>query len=260
VHRLAVDVVNVAPRDYDSTNNHAEVSVTAAAAFAFSASAVDSTYSGEDVEDVLDASGALAYHRDDTWNGRNQSASLSGAWPTAVTFPLTSLKATATSNGATWPLVDLANLAADWSDGAGTTCASGSDATGYNWVGICAMTFGDAPATQISVSAFAGDVTYHSAGVCQTTSSFYDCMGGYSWNSGSDPQGAAFHAFVGSLGFGLQVADASGATLTAAPSIPLAPYSTSNVVPRACDPQPDGEQHCTSHSYVENGLSGSAQQ
>jgi hypothetical protein len=258
-HRVAVDVVNVAPRDYDATNNHAEISVAAAAQFMFSGGVVDSVYSGEDIEDVLDASGAIAYHRDDIFDGRNQSISLSGTWPTAISFPLASVKATATSNGATWSLIDLTGLAADPSDGSGMSCASGNDATGYNWVGVCSTSAATGSATQISVSAFAGDVTYHSTGVCQTTSSFYDCAGGYTWNNGSDPQAVTSHPIAGSLSFGLALTDGAAASLAASGTIALAPYAKSDVVPRTCDPQADGEQHCTSHSYVETGVSGSAQ-
>jgi hypothetical protein len=261
VHKVAVDVLDVAPSDYDATNNHAEISVAAVAQFQFSGSAVDSLYSIEDIEDVLDATGAIAYHRDDTSNGKNQSVSVSGTWPTAVTFPLASLTATASSNGATWSLVSLTGVTADPPDGSGMTCASGSDATGYNWVGICTTSAPAAPATQISVSAFVGDVTYHSTGVCQTTSSFFDCANGYSWNSGSSPQaGPANHAIAGSLNVALAVTDTAGISLVASPTIPVAPYTTSNIVPRTCQSLPTGEQDCTSHSYVETGVSGSTQQ
>jgi hypothetical protein len=259
-HRVAVDVLNVAPRDYDTANNHVETSVMAAPQFTFSGSVVDATYSIDDVEDVLDASGAIEYHRDDTSNGHNQSVSVSGTWPSAVTFPLASVSATASSNGASWSLVKLSAVAAAPDDGSGMTCASGSDASGYNWIGVCTMNAAGGPATQISVSAFAGDVTYHSSGVCQTTSSFYDCMGGYTWNSGSDPQGTAFHSIAGSLSLGLVISDGAGASLVATPTIPVAPYTASNVVPQSCDVQPNGEQHCTSHTYVETGIRGSAAQ
>jgi len=259
-HLLAVDVMNVVPRDYDPSNNHAEISINAIPQFVFSGGVVDSSFSSDDVEDVLDPSGALAYHQEDTSSGRNQSASVSGTWPTAVTFPLASVKATATSNGATWSLVELGALAAGPADGSGMTCASGSDTTGYNWLGICTMNPASGPATQISVSAFAGDVTYHSSGVCQTTTSFYDCSSGYSWNASSDPQAVDYHTILGSLAFGLAITDGVGASLAASPTIAVAPYMTSSIVPRACDLQPNGEQHCTSHSYVETGVSGSAQQ
>jgi hypothetical protein len=257
-HRLAVDVTNVAPGDYDPSNNHAEASINAVAQFAFTGGVVDSSYSNEDIEDVLDASGAIAYHRDDSFEGRNQSASVSGTWPTALTFPLASVKATATSNGATWSLVELGALAAGPSDGSGMTCASGSDTAGYDWVGVCAMNAASGPATEISVSAFAGDVTYHSSGVCQTTTSFYNCSSGYTWNADSDPQAVDYHTIMGSLTFGLAITDGAGVSLAASPTIAVAPYTTSIVVPRTCDPQPNGEQHCTSHSYVESGFTGSA--
>jgi hypothetical protein len=259
VHRLAVDVVNVAPRDYDLSNNHAEVSVQATTQFAFSASAADSTYRVDDVEDVLDPSGALAYHRDDWYGGRTQSVSVSGTWPTAVTFPLASVKATASAQGATWSLVDLGMTAASPPDESGVTCASGSDPTGYNWVGVCTLMTDAGPATQMSVSAFAGDVTYHSTGVCQTTTSYYDCAGGYSWNSGSDPQGATYHDFGGDLGVDLKIVDAAGGALSGAAKVTLAPYASSEDAPRSCEIQTNGEQHCVSHSYQEQGVAGSAQ-
>ncbi|MDB4979622.1 MAG: hypothetical protein JWM82_374 [Myxococcales bacterium] len=260
-HKVAVDVLNVAPSDYDATNNHAEISVAAIPQFQFSGSVVDSVYAVEDIEDVLDASGAIAYHRDDTSNGHNQSVSVSGTWPTAVTFPLASLTANASSNGATWSLVALTGVAADAPDGSGMTCASGSDITGYNWVGICTTSDPAAPATQMSLSAFAGDVTYHSVGVCQTTSSFFDCANGYSWNSGSSPQAVtASHSIVGSLALALAVTDSAGVSLVASPTIAVAPYTTSSIVPRACQTLATGEQDCTSHSSVETGVSGSAQQ
>jgi hypothetical protein len=259
-HRLAVDVMNVAPGDYDLSNNHAETSINAVAQFAFTGGVVDSSFSNDDIEDVLDASGAIAYHSDNSFEGRNQSASVSGTWPTAITFPLASVTATATSNGATWSLVELSALAAGPADGSGMTCASGSDTAGYDWVGVCTLDAAGGPATQISVSAFAGDVTYHSSGVCQTTTSFYNCSSGYTWNEGSDPQLVDYHAIVGSLAFGLAITDGVGASLSASPTIPVAPYTTSNIVPRTCDLQPNGEQHCTSHSYIETGVIGSAQQ
>lgn len=259
-HQVAVDVMNVAPRDYDPTNNHADATVQATAQFVFSGSVIDAVYAGEDIEDVVDASGSISYHRDDTYSGRDQSVSVSGTWPRAVTFPLASLKGTASSSGTTWPLIDVSNVAADPQDGTGITCGSGIDMTSFNWAGVCTLSTDSGPATQISVSAFAGDVTYHSVGVCQTTSSFYDCASGYTWNSGSDPQPVSYHPIAGQLTVGLALVDAGGLSLSAAPSIPVAQDSTSSVVPRACDPQPDGSQHCTSHSYTESGIAGSAQQ
>jgi hypothetical protein len=259
-HRLAVDVLNVAPRDYDSNNNHAEITIQAIPQFNFSGSVIDTVYSGEDIEDVIDPSGALAYHRDDTYTGRNQSASLSGTWPKAVTFPLVSLKATAASGGGSWSLIDVSGLPAAPADGSGMTCGSGSDTTGYNWVSVCAFPDVAGPATQVSISSFAGEVTYHSVGVCQTTSSFYDCAGGYTWNSDSDSQAVAYQSIARQLAFGLSIVDSADLALSAAPVVPVAPYATSDDVPRACDPQPDGSQHCTSHSYAETGLAGAAQQ
>ena len=113
----------------------------------------------------------------------------------------------------------------------------------------------------VAVSAFAGDVTYHSTGVCQTTSSYFDCANGYTWNSGSSPQAVtASHSLMGSLNLALAVTDSAGVSLVASPTIPVVPYTTSNVVPRTCDTLATGEQDCTSHSYVETGVSGSAQQ
>jgi hypothetical protein len=257
-HRVAVDVANVAPRDYDMTNNHAEIDVSAAAQFAFSGSVSDFAYTGQDVEDVVDASGAILYHREDGWAGTNQSLSVSGTWPSAAVFPLKSVSVTATSGLSTWPLISLAGVDADPSDGSGASCASRNDDTGYNWVGVCAMNLDGAPTTQISVSAFAGEVTYHSLGVCQTTSSYYDCAGGYTWNSGSDQLPGVRRALTGEVTFGLKVTDASGTSLNASPVIPLAPYASNDDSPRTCEDQPEGVQHCFSHKYGETGLSGVA--
>jgi hypothetical protein len=256
-HVVAVDVANVVPRDYDGNNNHVEAVVTAAAGFTYSGGVTDGNYSSEDVEDVLDAAGAVLYHRLDSFGGANQSLSLSGTWPTALTFPITSLTASASSGGASWPLFNVGAVLADPSDGSGTTCASVNDNSGYNWVGLCTTTVAGAASTQISISSFAGDVTYHSVGVCQTTSAFYDCAGGYTWNSGSSEQSGTRHPLVGSLAFALRATDAAGTTFEAAPSIPVAPYTSSSGAPRSCEAQSDGTLHCTSHSYVESGVSGS---
>jgi hypothetical protein len=259
-HRVAVEVTNVAPRDYSLANNRAEIDVNAAPAFTFSGSVVDSTYNGEDVEDVVDASGAIMYHRDDTWRGANQSASVTGSWPSAIAFPLAAVSASAASGGATWPLITLSGVEADPSDGTGATCASRSDDSGYNWLGICTTNDGASPATQISVSAFAGEVTYHSLGVCQTTSAFYDCAGGYTWNSGSDARPTNRHAIVDQVTFALNVTDATGKVLQASPTMPVEPFTSADETQRTCDPQPDGTWHCFSHAYRETGVSGSGGQ
>jgi hypothetical protein len=257
VHRLAVDVLGVAPRDYNPANNHAEATINAAANFTFSGSVYDASYSGEDVEDVVDSIGAILYHRTDSWRGVNQSMAVTGTWPSAVTFPLAAVSALATSGGATWPLISLTSVQADSADDSGTTCASRNDDAGYNWIGICSRG-GDSPATQISVSTFAGEVTYHSEGVCQTTSAFYDCMGGYTWNSGSDVQPTTRHPLSGGVTFSLGIADGGGAALQAAPVIPVASFATTDASTRTCEPQPDGTQHCFSHKYGEAGVSGSS--
>jgi hypothetical protein len=256
-HRVAVDVNNVVPRDYDASNNHSEIVVTAAQQFAYSGSVYDSTYAGEDVEDVVDQSSAILYHRDDTWTGVDQSVSLTGTWPSAISFPLASISVSASSQGATWPLFSLGALAADPADGSGSTCASANDASGYTWVGVCTTTVGGVAATQLSVSTFAGDVTYHSEGVCKTTTSFYDCAGGYTWNSGSDSPAGTRHPLADSVSLSLAVDDSAGVQLRATPVIAVAPFTSSTNVPRTCDPQPDGTSHCYSHSYAESGVSGS---
>jgi hypothetical protein len=258
-HRVAVDVVNASPRDYYAGNNHLEVSVIAAAQFTFSGSVYDATYSGEDVEDVLDANGAVLYHRVDTWRGVNQSATVTGSWPTAVAYPLTSVSATATSGGTTWSLVSLAGVEADPTDESGVVCASRNDQTGYNWVGVCSTVGSATPATQISVSTFAGEVTYHSQGVCQTTSAFYDCAGGYTWNSGSDAPPAAQHRLVDSVTYTLGVTGSSGALLQASPAVPVASFAETNAASQTCDQPTDGVQHCYSHKYEESGVMGSVQ-
>jgi hypothetical protein len=97
-------------------------------------------------------------------------------------------------------------------------------------------------------------------GVCQTTTAFYDCAGGYTWNSGSDPGTVTFNPIAGSLTFGLTVVDAAGLTLAASPVVPMAPYTISSGDPRTCVADGAGEQDCTSDSYSEMGLAGSASQ
>ncbi|MFL5307963.1 MAG: hypothetical protein ACJ8F1_22290 [Polyangia bacterium] len=259
-HQLHVAVANVVPGDYDMRNNGADATVTTAPQFLFSASAYDATFSGSNTTQVLDTSGNVVYQENDTFSGALQSASLNGSWGTAVTFPLASVSTTATSGGDTWSMINLANLPAGSSNPTSGTCGAGVDTTGFNWITICTGNVNGAPATSVTLSEFAGDVTYHSDGVCQQTAAMPDCTNGYTWNNGSSTVYAPRHPFSGSLTMNLNVTDAAGTNLQAFPVLPLTPYTVQNSVPQSCAAQPDQTQDCSASSYLETGVKASVNQ
>ena len=165
----------------------------------------------------------------------------------------------ATSGGTTWSMIGLANLAAGSSDPTSGTCGAGSDTTGYNWITVCTLTVNGAPATTVNLSEFAGDVTYHSDGVCQQTAS-QDCASGFTWNTDTSSVYAPRHPFTGSLTLNLNVSDAAGTNLQAFPVLPMTPYTSQYNIPLSCNPQPDGTQDCSSNSYLETGVTASVAQ
>ncbi len=253
-HRLHVDVGNVRPGDYDMRNNGADAMVSLGAGFAFTASAYDATYSGADVTQVLDANGNVLYVENATFSGSVQSASLNGSWGMPVTFPLRGVSVMANSGGDTWSLVDLSNLPAGSTDPSNGTCAAGSDTSGFNWITVCTANVNGAPATSVAMSEFAGEVTYHSDGVCQQTTALADCAGGFSWNNGGNQMYAPRHPFNGSLNITLNVTDSAGANLQAFPSMPMTAFVSQYDSPQSCDPLPDGTQNCSKHTYLETGV------
>jgi hypothetical protein len=260
-HALHVDVTNVRPGDYDLSNNGADAMVSVAPQFLFSASVYDATYTGMDVTQVLDNAGDVLYADTDTFSGSTQSVSINGSWGIPLTFPLATVSARATSGGATWSLLDLSNLAAASSDPTQGTCGAGSDTAGFNWITVCTMGGNGAGSTSVNLSEFAGDVTYHSEGVCRQTTSFLDCVDGFSWNSGNGSVWAARHPLGDSLTVNLDLSDAAGTTLQSFPVVPLAPYTSQFDVPQTCDPQPDETtQNCFTHQYLEVGVKGSVTQ
>lgn len=259
-HVLHVDVANVRPGDYDMSNNGGDATVVVAPQFMFSATAYDATYAGSDLTQVLDTAGNVLYAENNTFSGSIQSASINGSWGIPLVFPLATASARATSGGMTWSLVDLSNLTAASSDPTQGTCAAGSDATGFNWITVCTTGGNGVGSTNVNVSEFAGDITYHSVGVCQQTTSFLDCASGFTWNNGSTSAFATRNPFTGSLTVNLNLSDAMGTTLQAFPVVPLAPYTSQYDVPQTCEAQPDQTQDCFTHQYVEVGVKGSVTQ
>jgi hypothetical protein len=254
-HAIRVDVGNVMPGDYDMSNNGGDATVEIAPAIVFSGDAFDATYAGASSNELIDSAGNVLYRDSSTWSGAIQSISVTASWPVPVAFPLAAVSGTAASAGSTWSLVDISNVDADFSDDSQGTCAARSDATGFNWITVCTTGAGSG-ATNINVSTFAGDVTYHSEGACQQTTSFLECEAGFSWNNGNSSQSATRHSFAGTVTVGLSVSDASGTTLQASPVLPLAAYTSQQDVPRTCDTQPDQTQHCFRRQYLESGVRG----
>jgi hypothetical protein len=255
-HALRVDVGNVTPGDYDMSNNSGNAMVEVASEVAFSGDAYDATYAGTSANEVLDSAGNVLYRNDSSWSGVIQSISVTANWPVPVAFPLAAVSGTATSAGATWPLVGVGNVAADSSDATQGTCAARSDTTGFNWITVCTTGSDGSGATTVNVSSFAGDVTYHSEGACQQTTSFQDCESGFTWNNSNNSQFATRHTFAGSVTISLSLSDAAGTTLQAAPVIPLAAYTSQNDVPPTCEMQEDKTKHCFRHQYLETGVRG----
>lgn len=256
-HQLHVNVANVRPGDYDTSNNGADATVTMAIPFTFTASAYDATYSGSDATQIVDTSGNVLFNENDTFSGSTQSISLNGAWASTMAFPLGTVSARATSGATSWSIMDLPHLAAGSTDPTQGTCGSASDATGYNWITVCTTAAGAAPATSINISEFAGDVTYHSDGVCAQTTAFSDCVAGYTWNTETSSVSAARQPLSGSLTVALSVSDANGVSLQAFPVVQLASYTAQNSLPQTCQPQPDGTQYCFTQQYAETGVKGS---
>lgn len=259
-HQLHVDVANVRPGDYDVSNNGADGTVTMAAPFSFTASAYDATYTGSDATQIVDTSGSVLFSENDTFGGSTQAISLNGAWATPLAFPLGAVSARATSGGNSWSILDLPSLAAGSTDPTQGTCGSASDATGYNWITVCTIAAGATPATSVNISEFAGDVTYHSDGVCQQTTAFADCSSGYTWNTDTSSVYAVRRPLSDSLTINMTVSDAKGVSLQAFPIVPLTAYTAQNSQPQTCQPQPDGTQYCFAQQYVETGVRGSVSQ
>jgi hypothetical protein len=180
---------------------------------------------------------------------------IAGLWHQAVGFPLAVISIDGTSAGTTWSIFASDNVAGTL-QGDGSTCAAGADATGWNWASLCSSSAGDA-VTQLTVSEFAGDVTYHSDVTCRQTSSFYDCTDGYTWNvSGGYTAGTA-HALEGFFSAHITVSDAAGVSLAASPIIPVQAYSVVQDQPLTCTLGSDGARDCTAQHYSENGTQGS---
>lgn len=259
-HAVHADVVNVAPGDYDTGNNGADATVSVMPQFTSSLIARDATYAGRDTDEVVDSTGTVLYQDESTWSGSTQSASLSASWSEMVAFPLATVLVSATSGGSTWPLIQLSGVAADSSDPVQGTCAAGGDTTGFNWLTVCtAGTGGGAGATTVDVSEFAGDVTYHSDGVCKQTTSFADCSAGFTWNDGGGSVWATRHPFGDTVSITLDLSDAAGLTLQGSSVASLSAYTSQESVPQTCEIEPDQTQHCYTHLYSEAGVSGSGQ-
>jgi hypothetical protein len=255
-HAIRIDVGNVMPGDYDMSNNGVDAVVEVAPQIAFSGDAFDSTYAGTSANEVIDSAGNVLYRESSSWSGAIQSISVSASWPVPVTFPLAVVSGTATSAGATWPLVNVGDVGADSSDDIQGTCAARSDTTGFNWITVCTTGADGSGATNINVSMFAGDVTYHSEGACRQTTSFLECETGFTWNNGNTSQSGARRSFAGSVTVSLSLADAAGTSLQASPVIPLAAYTSRHDVPPTCELQADDTRHCFRHQYLETGVRG----
>jgi hypothetical protein len=254
-HKLHVDVVNVRPADYDMSNNGADATINVVQDFAFSGAVSDGTYTTSYREQVLDASSNVLYEQNSSASGSSHSVTITGAWGQVMTFPLAALSVTETSAGATWTVVNLNNLAGQ-ATSAGATCAAGSDATGSSWVTLCSSSGGGSPTSQITVSEFAGDVTYHSDMACRQTSSFYDCADGYTWNSDGTGNSGVRHPLDGTMTAQLSVTDAAGQTVQGSPVIALQPYATAQDQALTCTPATDGTRDCTEQHYSEQGMRG----
>lgn len=252
-HALHVDLANVRPADYDMTNNGADAVINIAADFSFSGSATDSVYSSSYREQVLDASGSVLFEQNSTSSGSNDAIMVSGIWHQAVAFPL-SASFNASSAGATWSLFAADGFAGSPQDD-GSTCASGPDASGANWVTVCSST-ASGPVTQVSLSSFAGDVTYHSDMTCRQTSSFYDCASGYTFNSDGGSTNGVRHVLDGALTAQMNMTDAAGAALAATAVIPVQPYTVAQDQAMTCSDGPDGSRDCIEQHYSESGTKG----
>jgi hypothetical protein len=258
VHALHVDVANVRPADYDMRNNGADASITVGSSFSFSGSAIDGSYTSSYREQVLDTASNVLFEQTSTSSGHNHSVTLSGMWPQTASFPLSTMSVNASSAGATWSIFAASAFAGAAQDD-GSTCASGPDASGFNWVTLCSSSSAG-PVTQITVSEFAGDVTYHSDMTCRQTSSFYDCTDGYSWNSDGSNSAGVGHPLDGAINLQIAVTDAGGTALSASAAIPVQPYTVAQDQALACTTGPDGARDCTEQHYAESGMSGSAAQ
>ena len=258
VHALHVDVANVRPGDYDLRNNGADASISVSSTFSFSGSALDGAYTSSYREQVLDAGSNVLFEQNSTSTGHNHSVTMSGMWPQTVTFPLSSMSVNGSSAGITWTVFAAQAFAGAAQDD-GSTCASGPDDTGFNWVTVCSSSTG-ALVTQVTVSEFAGDVTYHSDMTCRQTSAFYDCAGGYTWNSGGSNSAGVGHALDAAMNLQISMTDASGAGLSASAVIPVQPYTVAQDQAVTCVSGPDGARDCVEQHYSENGMTGSVSQ
>jgi hypothetical protein len=255
-HAVRVDVGNVRPGDFDMGNNGRDAKVMVASQLTYSGDALDATVAGTYANEVIDSAGNVLYRNSNTWGGTIQSISVNASWPMPVSFPLATVSGTATSAGSTWSLMAVGEVAADSSDESQGTCAARSDAAGFNWITVCTIGADGAGATNINVSSFAGDVTYHSEGACTQTTSFEECDGGFTWNNGMSSQEGTRHPFGDTVAVSLSLSDASGMTLQGSPVLSLAPYRSQNDVPRTCETLPDGIQHCFQQQYLETGVTG----
>lgn len=257
-HALHVDVGNVRPGDYDMSNNGADATINVASGFKFSGWALDGAYTSTYQEQVLDADSNVLFEQNTTQTGSNDAISISGTWQQAVAFPLASTSVNASSAGSSWSIFAANGFPGVLQDD-GSTCASGPDATGTNWVIVCSSTSG-APVTQVTVTSFSGDVTYHSDMSCRQTSSFYDCAGGYTWNSDGSSTNGVRHILSDALTAQIAMTDAAGTSLTGTTVIPVTAYSIVQDQPLVCSSGGDGARDCVAQHYDESGTKGSAAQ
>ena len=278
--QLEVRAENVAPGDYDLTNNTASrpITVVAAASSFFYSAHVDeraftSTSDYEYTWNTTDGQLSYDYASSDTTSARYQQASVEASMTRAVRFPLTELAARQSTGDEVVHDVRLAEVPADWTTDNGVlaqSCVSRGHDTpelGRAWLYVCAFErrsggLAGAPTgwTTVKYERYAGDVTYASRGHTRYWDRDLALEDVYSWNySASDPRGQLVQLGADYL-FTVQILE-SGRWSNLNAVVGLQPVSFSYDSPRECWTWDDPwalTTSCSASSRTETGVWGFA--
>lgn len=276
-HDIKVAAENVDPADWDVSDNavSGSIDIISSLPLAYTAafSDITTTFAGHQEGSVASPDGSTHVFSYDTSSvARNQSASLAGGAAVGVSFPLAHLRVSESADGAA-PIqsisadgvpFDTFDLTTDGVFDYAVSCANLSDSTGTAFLQVCNTLAAEiatgvrSESTGISYNRFAGEVTFHSEGFDRYT--YSDGTGeDFTFNDTGTKGSPPAYTATSSFGFDLLVDDGTR-SFVASPVVPLAPVSTSDSQPLACDDwtDPDGttSHFCSSFSSASVGYAG----
>lgn len=241
-HTVTVTAANVVPGDFDPSNNSASATIEIT-------SPDDPLNWSATVNDTRSSSGSYYKHWSDptqpdpdyltesSTQSRQETTCLWGTSPSYLQFPLT-ISSTESSGSSQIMSIQDSNVAPDssfdyvYSNGNRHAEACVTDyGADYSWVSLCSstQTWNGATynLTTLTSARDAGEVTYHSDGYCYVHS--WGCGWTRNYDS-STTKGTLFDVSAG-VQFDLTITDATGATLHAAPFVPVQAESYSSGSP-----------------------------